>query len=145
MRLPNRVWSCLALLALAAIAPLTHAELLTCPATLLERPELQREEKPWQLISHAAERPLEQVGILLGPADEAGALVPSSSRKSRAVEKVVWEIVRSAGDQLWIGCSYTGTTAKALLALPATASRCTVSYALLPSGKRSRIEAVACQ
>ena len=102
-------------------------------------------EKLWSVVASSTEKPLEHIGVYLGSLADFGALVPDSTTKAKGAEAVTWKLVRAETDKLWIGCSYVGTTAILLREIDSGIAKCVVSYDLLPSGKRQRVNSVTCR
>lgn len=118
---------------------------INCPTSILESPTVHREEKLWNVVASSTEKPLEHIGVYLGSLADFGALVPDSTTKAKGAEAVTWKLVRAETDKLWIGCSYVGTTAILLREIDSGKTKCVVSYDLLPSGKRQRVNSVTCR
>lgn len=88
---------------------------------------------------------MERAGVYLGNPPEYGALVPDATHRSTLRETVTWRLVRAPEDVFWIGCAYTGTTAMLFKKLDSGVTRCTVTYDLLPSGRRQRLRVLECR
>jgi hypothetical protein len=121
----------------------TLAREIKCPVALTETPGVLEPGFGWTVVARTADRPLESVAIYLGPDDERAAQVPDVNRKKNLVESVGWNLLPQQ-HQYWVGCAYTGTSALVFQKLGVELSRCTVSYDLLPSGRRLRVRALVC-
>jgi hypothetical protein len=129
-----------------AVAAHAAPQVLTCPASLQEQPQVREVPAPWQLGNPAGERPLERAAIFLGAgAAMLDAQVPDATERSKGREQVRWRLLRGEGDTFWLGCTYTGTSAMLVQPLAAELTRCVVTYELLATGRRSRLERVQCE
>jgi hypothetical protein len=121
----------------------TLAGEVKCPVALTETPGVVEPGSGWTVVAVAADRPLESVAIYLGPDNERAAQVPDVNRKKNLVESVTWNLLPHQ-HPYWVGCAYTATSALVFQKLGADLSRCTVSYDLLPSGRRLRVKTLVC-
>lgn len=126
-------------------ADASSAVVLECPASIQERPSVSSQAKDWEPVVESAARPLEQVGFSLFHPSKKGTLVPDATQRKKLEERVTWRFPREANDEYWISCSYTGTTAVLTRRLDTTIAQCTVTYTLLPSGSRQRVQNISCQ
>lgn len=144
----NALFAAGLVLAQLAGQPDAHADqavVISCPSSLLEQPQLKREEGEWKLVTTAAERQLERAFVVLGPENELGQVVPDTTRRRGPQEVVSWNLHRAPEDRFWIACSYVGTTALALSELAVEITACDVKYALLPNGRRIRVSEITCR
>ena len=79
-------------------------------------------------------------------AQEHGAQNPDSTeRNGSEIERVTWKLTSSASEKFAVGCAYTGTTAVLYKTLDAGIRRCVATYALLPTGRRQRLQSMQCE
>lgn len=122
-----------------------HATEIQCPETLTETPSVQSPDPRWTVLTKTAERPVNQAGIYLVADGEYSAQIPDSTHQTgRREERVTWRMTGSPNEKFAVGCSYTGTTAMLYKPIEAVAKRCVVTYALLPTGRRQRLQSVKC-
>lgn len=122
-----------------------YAAEIKCPDSITETPHVSSVAKSWKVVSIPGVRSLEQAGIYFGNPVELGAQVPDSTKEVKAKETSTWRLIRSKGDEFWIGCSYTGTTAMYFQKVSGNITECAVSYDLLPTGRRQRLSAIDCR
>jgi hypothetical protein len=135
----------LALAAVVEFSAYAKATAIQCPQSILEKPSLPQAPTNWTVVADADSRPLEQAGIYVVIGGEYSAQVPDSTTAAPREERVRWRLTASPTETYWIGCAYTGTTAKLLTKVAAGAEWCDVSYVLLPSGKRQRLDRIDCR
>lgn len=117
---------------------------VNCPSYIIEKPVVS-DQGSWLVVAESGKRTLQHVGIYLREPVLAAAQVPTSSETTTVSEIVQWKIQRFAGEEVWIGCSYVGTTAMLFRKIPNGVSRCETQYDLLPSGKRLRVHSISCE
>ncbi|MBI5256095.1 MAG: hypothetical protein HY855_06315 [Burkholderiales bacterium] len=127
----------------AGSCPLLAAP-VACPAVLSEVPSVSPVAPGWTVLAQPGDRPLEQAGVYLGAPEQRGALTPDTVQRDKQHEQLRWQLHRKAGDEFWIGCSYQGTTAMVFRKLESTTTRCQARYALLPTGRRLRLDSLDC-
>lgn len=123
----------------------TYAGNIACPPLLSETPVVSSPNNSWLVVAARGDRQLKHVGVYLNDPFKQGQLVPDSTKKTSTAETVTWNLTHSKDEQVWIGCSYTGTTAMLFQQLAETASNCVASYDLLRSGKRLRLRSMDCK
>lgn len=123
-----------------------HAVTIHCPKIIMETPAVSTVAKTWTVSAIKGERPLEHVGIYIGNSSEYGAQVPDATETIRTNEETVtWKIPTEEKETFWVGCAYTGTTATLFKKLDAGVAVCVASYALLPTGRRQRLNGMECR
>lgn len=142
MKIPGSALPFLMMLAFTA-EPL--AATFVCPSFVDEIPAVSSHSGSWLVVAPRGDRPLNHVGIYLGDPVKYGALLPDSAKTSGDAETVTWHLRRSKDDQLWVGCSYAGTSAMLFSKLDGSISKCVASYDLLPSRKRLRLRSMECE
>jgi len=118
---------------------------VVCPPVISEVPVVSSQREPWLVVASRGDRPLKHVGVYLGDPAQQGSLIPDSTKTTSASESVTWHLKHSQDDQLWTGCSYTGTTAMLFNKLDKSISKCVATYDLFPSGKRLRLRSMSCE
>ena len=118
---------------------------LDCPRVIREKPTVLSDIASWLIVSEPGMRPVAEASIYLGAPHESAVQVPDASTIGNGIELISWNLVRTASDEFWLGCSYTGTSAKLFRKIAIEASECSVRYDLLPSGRRQRLRDVSCR
>jgi hypothetical protein len=139
--LAARYYAAAGLLMLALPA---RAESLQCPPSIAETPAVALMDSHWTVVAPAGQRPLEHAGIYLRVGSDYSAQVPDSTRRKKRDESVRWQLPAPGRESYWLGCSYHGTTARLFVQVKPEARSCTVTYSLLPTGKRQRVKGIEC-
>lgn len=135
----------LTVLLAAAFSSGARADGLYCPSSLEETPSVAEQDAPWVLVASPGHRPLEHAGLYLGDPREKAAQVPDARKRTRGSESVTWILKPRTNEEVWLGCSYTGTTAMLFRKIGEAVRECTIDYDLLPTGKRLRLNRVSCR
>lgn len=118
---------------------------IRCPPTLSKNPSVRSSDAQWTVIAKGAERPIAQASVYLVAHGNYGAQIPDSTHKNgKSEERVTWQMNGSPTEKFAVGCAYTGTTAMFYKAIEASAKRCVATYALLPTGRRQRLQSMIC-
>lgn len=129
---------------LLALALPASAAPLRCPPAITETPSVAPPGSHWTVVATAGQRPLEHAGIYLRTGSDYGAQVPDSTRRKKRDEFISWKLPAPGRESYWLGCSYAGTTARLFVQVKPEARVCTVTYSLLPTGKRQRVKGIDC-
>jgi hypothetical protein len=116
----------------------------TCPASLTVKQTPITIPSGWEAISGSEPGHLDRVALYLNNPKEGGTLAPDKTDKTKAEETVTWRFVRAPGEEVWLGCVYSGTTVILARKLNSDVSKCVVRYDLLPSGVRLRLKGITC-
>lgn len=134
-----------------ALSPLfvaieTRAAAIYCPKVIIETPAVSTVDKEWTVSAISGERLVEHVGIYVGSPSEYGSQVPDSTQTIRKNEETVtWTMPAARTEIFWVGCSYIGTTAILFKKLDPGITVCVARYALLPTGRRQRLNGMDCR
>lgn len=118
------------------------AEPVTCPATIATRQELKAPVFGWTATQGSASGDLAGITFYDGTPAEGASLVYDKITRGKAEQTATWTFAPRTGRQIWIGCSYSGTSIQLTKSLPASVTTCSVVYdpnqqiAGLPSIKR---------
>lgn len=112
---------------------------------IVEKPSVSHVPSEWILVAAPGSRQLEQAGVYVAIGGEYSAQVPDSTTPAKRQERVRWHLPASPGETYWMGCAYSGTTAKLMIRVTPGVERCDVSYDLLPTGKRQRLNRISCR
>ena len=141
----RRLVAFVVLAAVGASPAYAKATTIHCPQSIVEKPSVAQVPAVCILVADSGLRPLEQAGVYVVISGEYSAQVPDSTKSARREERVNWRLPASPADTYWIGCAYSGTTAKLMIRLAPDVESCDVSYALLPTGKRQRLDRISCR
>lgn len=115
-----------------------------CPVTLDVHQVGTSPSNDWTSVDGQGKQSLLRVGFFLHHPNQRGALVPDSTARHKMEEQVTWSFPRNPGDDFWLGCIYTDTTAMLVRKLSDSVTACSVNYVLLPTGVRSEIKNILC-
>jgi hypothetical protein len=102
----------------------------TCPLTIAVEQKASSPTADWTVTYSKYPTELAQVTIFNGPPKELASLVPDDEKKSKTEMIQTWELPKDARGY-WLQCDYANTTAGIYRQLPATATRCRVTYDLI--------------
>jgi hypothetical protein len=109
-------------------ARLSTAQAVMCPATVNVRQEIQKPVAGWE--SFLADSPVRLANVTFfdGPPKEKASLVDTQRKKEAGHETATWQFTRTAGQHIWIACSYSGTAVMLTQQLSEKINSCTVTY-----------------
>ena len=111
----------------AILAPhLARAE-ATCPPTLAVEQKAAAPSAEWTVSSSGYKTALAGVTIFDGPPASQASLVPDGERTTSDTLVQTWKLEKNDAGY-WLECDYANTTAQIYKRLPASVSRCDVTY-----------------
>ena len=147
MKRANPGWlsACLLFISVTAQASNEADQSWQCPPQISETPLVSSQQPGWQVLLSSDQRPLDRVGIFLGPLNALAAQVPDQSENKEGMAIDSWQLPRAAGDHYLVGCSYTDTSSMLYKALPDSIQHCQARYQLTPAGQRQRLLSMTCE
>ncbi len=111
----------------ATLAPhLARAE-VTCPPTLAVEQKATAPSAEWTVASSGYNTALAGITIFEGPPASQASLVPDDERTTRDSVLQTWKLGKNDAGY-WLECDHANTTAQVYKRLPASVSRCDVTY-----------------
>ncbi len=126
MKLP--IVFCSALSSVLFCSTTRAAEPVSCPDTISVHQELAAPVGDWKSIVDDAPIRLAGVTFYDGAPEKKISLVNDSSSKNGSKQIAVWHFQPDAKREIWIACSYSGTSVVLATPLPAATTACLVTY-----------------
>ncbi len=99
----------------------------TCPPTLAVEQKASAPSADWTVSSSGYNTALAGVTIFDGPPANQASLLPDDERTSSDTVFQTWKLGKNDAGY-WLECDYANTTAQIYQRLPASVSRCDVTY-----------------
>jgi len=115
-------------LACALAGPRRACAQATCPPELAVEQKAVAPESGWTVTYSPYQTAIAGVTIFDGPPSEQASLVPDNQKTTADTVIQTWQLAGS-GRGYWLQCEYANTTAQLYRGLPASVTRCEVSYA----------------
>ncbi len=113
--------------ACATLAPNLACAEATCPPTLAVEQKASAPSTDWTVSSSGYNTALAGVTIFDGPPANQASLLPDDEQTTSDMVFQTWKLGKNDAGY-WLECDYANTTAQIYERLPASVSRCEVSY-----------------
>ena len=114
-------------IAWATLAPNLACAEATCPPTLAVEQKASAPSTDWTVSSSGYNTALAGVTIFDGPPANQASLLPDDEQTTSDMVFQTWKLAKN-DTGYWLECDYANTTAQIYERLPASVSRCEVSY-----------------
>ncbi len=128
-RHPRRQRITLKLIAFACAIAAPHLAYAqqTCPPSLAVEQKASAPAADWTVTYSGYKTAIAGVTIFDGPPAEQASLVPDNEQTTKTAVIQTWKLAKSDRGY-WLQCDYANTTAQIYRRLPASVTRCDVSY-----------------
>ena len=123
----KRITFSVAAIACATLAPILACAEATCPPTLAVEQKASAPSTDWTVSSSGYNTALAGVTIFDGPPANQASLLPDGEQTTSDMVFQTWKLGKNDAGY-WLECDYANTTAQIYERLPASVSRCEVSY-----------------
>ncbi len=123
----KRITFSVAAIACAILAPILACAEATCPPTLAVEQKASAPSTDWTVSSSGYNTALAGVIIFDGPPVNQASLLPDGEQTTSDMVFQTWKLGKNDAGY-WLECDYANTTAQIYERLPASVSRCEVSY-----------------
>jgi len=123
----KRITFSVAAIACATLAPNLACAEATCPPTLAVEQKASAPSTDWTVSSSGYNTALAGVTIFDGPPANQASLLPDDEQTTSDMVFQTWKLAKNDAGY-WLECDYANTTAQIYERLPASVSRCEVSY-----------------
>jgi len=123
----KRITFSVAAIACATLAPNLACAEATCPPTLAVEQKASAPSTDWTVSSSGYNTALAGVTIFDGPPANQASLLPDGEQTTSDMVFQTWKLGKNNAGY-WLECDYANTTAQIYERLPASVSRCEVSY-----------------
>ncbi len=108
-------------------APQIACAQATCPATISVEQKASAPAADWTVAYSGYQTAAAGVTIFDGPPSQQASLVPDNEKTNEDAVVQTWRLARSDRGY-WLQCEYANTTAQIYRRLPASVTRCDVTY-----------------
>ena len=115
-------------LAISSLCRCVAGDTAACPKAIAVQQQLTSAAPGWTALLDDAPHQLAGITFYDGTPQEKASLVYDSIKKSAGKQKASWEFASTGHRQIWIACSYSGTSVQLGQALPAGMKSCEVEY-----------------
>lgn len=105
-----------------------RAEIISCPASIATKQELQTVPSEWTASKDALPSNLANIAFYSGPPDQKASLVSDTRVTRGGLIYATWRFQAKRTESIWLSCSYSSTIVILSKTISTEITACTVTY-----------------